>query len=66
MSKAIVKAVVSIEVPIPKAGIEKQKTNEVNAELKNIAEELLTDALNLADLTPVILRIRIARQNKTK
>jgi hypothetical protein len=64
MSKATVKAVVSIEVPLPKSTVEKQKTAEVNAEVKERAEELLIDALTLANLEPAILRIRIARQGK--
>jgi len=64
MSKATVKAVVSIEVPLPKSTVEKQKTAEVNAEVKERAEELLLDALTLANLEPAILRIRIARQGK--
>jgi hypothetical protein len=64
MSKATVKAVVSIEVPLPKSTVEKQKTAEVNAEVKERAEELLIDALTLANLQPAILRIRIARQGK--
>ena len=64
MSKATVKAVVSIEVPLPKLTVEKQKTAEVNAEVKERAEELLIDALTLANLEPAILRIRIARQGK--
>lgn len=64
MSKATVKAVVSIEVPLPKSTVEKQKTAEVNAEVKEKAEELLIDALTLANLEPAILRIRIARQGK--
>ena len=64
MSKVTVKAVVSIEVPLPKSTVEKQKTAEVNAEVKERAEELLIDALTLANLEPAILRIRIARQGK--
>jgi hypothetical protein len=64
MSKATVKAVVSIEVPLLKSTVEKQKTAEVNAEVKERAEELLIDALTLANLEPAILRIRIARQGK--
>lgn len=64
MSKTTVKAVVSIEVPLSKSTLEKQKTAEVNAEVKERAEELLLDALTLANLEPAILRIRIARQGK--
>jgi hypothetical protein len=64
MSKVTVKAVVSIEVPLPKSTVEKQKTAEVNAEIKERAEESLIDALTLANLEPAILRIRIARQGK--
>lgn len=64
MATGTVKVLVSVEIPIPTSNVEKLKGAEINKELRNSAEERVLDALNLADLQPQILRVRVAREDK--
>ena len=64
MATGTVKVLVAVEIPIPTSNVEKLKGAEINKELRNSAEERVLDALNLADLQPQILRVRVAREDK--
>jgi hypothetical protein len=63
MAKVTVKAVVSVEIAEPKS-LDKQTTAERNTQIKDEAEARILDALQLSELSPTILRIRIARAEK--
>jgi hypothetical protein len=63
MAKVTVKAVVSVEIAEPKS-LDKQTTAERNTQIKDEAEARILDALQLSELSPTILRLRIARTEK--
>jgi hypothetical protein len=64
MATGTVKVLVAVEIPLPTSNVEKLKGAEINKELRDTAEEKVLDALNLADLQPTILRVRVARGDK--
>jgi hypothetical protein len=66
MARIYIKAIVAVDMPEPKAGIEKLSTKERNEELRQHATEVLLDALNMADLNPTIQRINLSRTIKEK
>ena len=64
MARIYIKAIVAVDMPEPKQGIEKQTTKERNEELRQHASEVILDALNMADLNPTIKRINLSRTVK--
>jgi hypothetical protein len=64
MATTQVKVVMNVMVPTPKPSLEKQSTTEKNEVLRTLASELVTDALTLASLKPVVLRVRLAKGDK--
>ena len=64
MAKIYIKAIVAVDMPEPKQGIEKQSTKERNEELRQHAAEVILDALNMADLNASIQRINLSRPAK--
>jgi hypothetical protein len=64
MAKIYVKAIIAVDMPEPKAAIEKQSTKERNEALREYAAERILDALTLAELNPSIQRINLSRTAK--
>jgi hypothetical protein len=64
MAKIYVKAIIAVDMPEPKATIEKQSTKERNEALREYAAERILDALTLAKLNPSIQRINLSRTAK--
>jgi hypothetical protein len=64
MAKIYVKAIIAVDMPEPKATIEKQSTKERNEALREYAAERILDALTLAELNPSIQRINLSRHSK--
>jgi hypothetical protein len=64
MAKIYVKAIIAVDMPEPKATIEKQSTKEKNEALREYAAERILDALTLAELNPSIQRINLSRTAK--
>jgi hypothetical protein len=64
MAKIYVKAIIAVDMPEPKATIEKQSTKERNEALREYAAERILDALTLAELNPSIQRINLSRTAK--
>ena len=58
------KVIVNVSIPTPKPSLEKQTATEKNEALRELATELVTDALTLADLQPEVLRVRLAKGDK--
>jgi hypothetical protein len=64
MARIYVKAIIAVDMPEPKATLEKQSTKERNEVLREHAAERILDALTLAELNPSIQRINLSRQVK--
>jgi len=64
MAKVKIKAVLNVEIPEPKKSLEKQTSTERNDYVRQCAEEAILDALQLAELNPEILKIRLTRTEK--
>jgi hypothetical protein len=64
MAKIYVKAIIAVDMPEPKATIEKQSIKERNEALREYAAERILDALTLAELNPSIQRINLSRTAK--
>jgi hypothetical protein len=64
MAKIYVKAIIAVDMPEPKATIEKQSTKERNEALREYAADRILDALTLAELNPSIQRINLSRTAK--
>lgn len=64
MSKVKVKVIANVEINEPKSTVEKQSTTERNDSIRNAAEEMVLDALNIANLNPEILRVRLSKGDK--
>jgi hypothetical protein len=64
MARIYVKAIIAVDMPEPKATIEKQSTKERNEALREYAAERILDALTLAELNPSIQRINLSRTAK--
>lgn len=60
-----VKVIVNIQVPTPKRTLEKQSISEKNEALRELATEMVTDALTVSELQPEVLRVRIAKGDKS-
>jgi hypothetical protein len=59
-----VKVVVNVNVPTPKPSLEKQNKTEQNETLRELATDLVTDALTMAELKPEVLRVRLTKGDK--
>jgi hypothetical protein len=66
MARIYIKAIVAVDMPEPKATIEKQSTKERNEQLREYAAERILDALSGAELNPTIQRINLSRTIKEK
>jgi hypothetical protein len=64
MARIYVKAIIAVDMPEPKATLEKQSTKERNEALREHAAERILDALTLAELNPSIQRINLSRPVK--
>ena len=64
MAKIYVKAIIAVDMPEPKATLEKQSTKERNEALREYAADRILDALTLAELNPSIQRINLSRTAK--
>jgi len=64
MARIKIKAIIGVDMPEPKQGIEKLTTKERNYQLKEYATEVILDALNMADLNPEITRLNLSRKTK--
>ena len=64
MSKVKVKVVATVEINEPKSTVEKQTTTERNDYVRQVAEETVLDALQLASLNPQIVRVRLTKGDK--
>lgn len=64
MSKVKVKVIAHVEINEPKPSLEKQTTTERNESIRSVAEEMVLDALNIANLNPEILRVRLSKGDK--
>lgn len=64
MSKVKVKVIANVEINEPKSTVEKQSTTERNDSIRNAAEEMVLDALSIANLNPEILRVRLSKGDK--
>jgi hypothetical protein len=64
MARIYAKAIIAVDMPEPKATIEKQSTKERNEALREYAAERILDALTLAELNPSIQRINLSRTAK--
>jgi hypothetical protein len=66
MAQIKIKAIIGVDMPEPKQGIEKLTTKERNEELRQHATEVILDALNMADLNPEVIRLNLSRTSKLK
>ena len=57
-----VKILVAVEIPTPKSTVEKLKGAALSKEIRDNAEMEVTTALSAANLNPVVLRVRLARE----
>ena len=64
MARIYIKAIVAVDMPEPKATLEKQSTKERNEQLRQFAAERILDALSGAELNPSIQRINLSRPAK--
>jgi hypothetical protein len=64
MARIYVKAIIAVDMPEPKATLEKQSTKEKNEALREYAADRILDALTLAELNPSIQRINLSRTAK--
>ena len=64
MARIYIKAIVAVDMPEPKATLEKQSTKERNEQLREFAAERILDALSGAELNPSIQRINLSRPTK--
>jgi hypothetical protein len=64
MARIYVKAIIAVDMPEPKATLEKQSTKERNEALREYAADRILDALTLAELNPSIQRINLSRTAK--
>ena len=64
MARIYIKAIVAVDMPEPKATLEKQSTKERNEQLREFAAERILDALSGAELNPSIQRINLSRPAK--
>ena len=64
MARIYIKAIVAVDMPEPKATLEKQSTKERNEQLREYASERILDALSGAELNPSIQRINLSRPIK--
>ena len=64
MARIYVKAIIAVDMPEPKATLEKQSTKERNEALREYAADRILDVLTLAELNPSIQRINLSRQVK--
>jgi hypothetical protein len=64
MARIYIKAIVAVDMPEPKATLEKQSTKERNEQLREFAAERILDALSGAELNPSIQRINLSRPVK--
>lgn len=59
-----IKVTVNVTIPTPKPSLEKQSKTEQNETLRDLATELVIDALSIAQLNPVVLRARLTKGDK--